>query len=52
MKDNGVEDEFLSGLNDGISGHPIIGLAEGKLPLLKDINLLDNEIAGEFGDCE
>ena len=52
VKDNGVEDEFLSGLNDGISGHPIIGLAEGKLPLLKDINLLDNEIAGEFGDCE
>lgn len=50
VKNKESEDEFLSGLNDGISGHPVIGLAEGKFPALKDINLLDDEIAGEFGD--
>ena len=44
------EDEFVAGLNDGVSGHPVIGLAEGKLPKLGDINVLDKAIADSFGD--
>lgn len=44
------DDEFLAGLNDGVSGHPIIGLADGKYPKLENINLLDSEVAGLFGD--
>lgn len=44
------EDEFLSDLNEGVSGHPVIGLAEGKLPKLNDINILDDAVADYFGE--
>lgn len=50
VKNDSIDDEFLSGLNNRVSGHPVIGLAEGKLPLLKDINILDDEVADSFGD--
>lgn len=43
-------DEFLAGLNDGVSGHPIIGLADGKYPKLENISLLDSEVTDLFGD--
>ena len=50
IKNISQEDEFLSNLNDNCSGHPIIGLAEGKIPPLEDINILDEEVTEEFED--